>query len=219
VGNKRAFSPHVKWSHYEVAVLRDKYAESSWVEIESLLPARSRSQIQNKANGLGLTRKKPPARTPEEVRQAKREHMAARRAANPQKVREYQMRQYHSQRDRYCERMRNYARRRFFWNRANKLRGPDAATYKDLACIWKNQRGLCALTGVVMTRAAHVDHIVPKARGGGDQASNLQWVCNEVNMAKRDMTNAEFLFMCENVMRWIGQRIAAVDALESTHAA
>ena len=47
-------------------------------------------------------------------------------------------------------------------------------------------------------------------RGGGDNIENLRWLCREANMAKRDMSDGEFLSLCGDVMRWIGERIEAV---------
>lgn len=109
--------------------------------------------------------------------------------------------------------MRDYYARRFFWGKAMKLRRVDRATAKDLAGLWKRQRGRCALTGARLGRDAHLDHKLPKARGGGDEATNLQWVAPSVNLAKRDMTDAEFVAMCANVMTWLGERIAHVERL------
>jgi CRISPR/Cas system Type II protein with McrA/HNH and RuvC-like nuclease domain len=109
--------------------------------------------------------------------------------------------------------MREYAARRFFWNKANKLRGEGAATYIDLARLWKRQRGRCALTGQPLDRTSEIDHKIPRTRGGNDGIENLQWLAKEVNRAKRDMTSDEFADLCANVMRWLGQRIQLVSAL------
>jgi 5-methylcytosine-specific restriction endonuclease McrA len=151
-------------------------------------------------------------RTIEEIRKAKREHMARRRAVNPQAVRDYQNAYHARNRTVQKQKMRNYYARRFFWGRAMKLRGEGRATYKELAALWRRQRGRCALTGNRLDRTAQLDHILPKARGGGDTVANLRWVTLKVNLAKRDMTDAEFAVLCESVMRWIGERIAKVDA-------
>lgn len=32
----------------------------------------------------------------------------------------------------------------------------------------------------------HIDHIVPQSKGGGDELSNLQRLCNECNLSKSD---------------------------------
>lgn len=150
-------------------------------------------------------------RTAEQVREAKRLHMANRRAANPEKVRAYQREHHAKNRERRTASMRSYYAKRFFWGRAMKLRGDDRASTQDLARLWKQQRGKCALTGRRLNRDnAHLDHITPKARNGRDDIGNLRWLCTEANLAKRDLTDEEFMVLCLDVMRWIGERIQMV---------
>ena len=128
-------------------------------------------------------------------------------------------RQYHRERhfknhERNKAKMRAYARRRFFWNREMHLRSAGRATAAQLAALWKSQRGRCALTGRRLTRDnAHLDHIVPKARGGSDCIANLRWLCIEANMSKRAMHDDEFIAMCRDVMSFIGQRIQSVSEI------
>lgn len=153
------------------------------------------------------------AQNREQYLAAKREAMGRYRKHNPDKAREY-ARQWHARnRERQTAKMRDYYARRFFWGRAMKLRGPDRATFKELAAIWKRQRGRCALTGRRLDRTADLDHILPKTRGGTDRADNLRWLAREVNMVKRNLTDAEFILLCADVMQVIGERIAMVDAL------
>jgi 5-methylcytosine-specific restriction endonuclease McrA len=154
-------------------------------------------------------------RSIEEIRKAKREHMARRRAADPQGERAYRRAYHAANRDARTAKMRAYYGRRFFWGKAMKLRGEDRATAKELAALWKAQRGRCALTGRRLDRSAQLDHKTPKARGGGDNPANLQWLCVAANLAKRDLTDAEFAALCGDVMAWIGRRIAAVEALQN----
>lgn len=154
-------------------------------------------------------------RDPEKYRQRKRESMARQRAANPEKMRARERAWWKANRDRNAETMRAYAARRFFWTKAMKLRGNGRGTPRQLAALWKAQRGRCALTGRRLDRSAQLDHKIPRARGGGDSIGNLQWLCESVNLAKRDLTDAEFLALCGNVMAWIGRRIAQVDAVIS----
>lgn len=158
-------------------------------------------------------------RNPDEGRRRKREHMASRRAANPEAARAYQRDFHHRNRERNLAKMRDYYGRRFFWGRAMKLRGEGRATTADLARLWKDQRGRCALTGRRLNRDAHLDHIVAKARGGTDALGNLRWVCTEANLAKRELSDAEFTALCGDVMRFIGERIARVASLEERKAA
>lgn len=90
-------------------------------------------------------------RSPEQVREAKRLHMARRRAENPEGVRNYQRQLRAKNPERTRAKLREYYARRFFWGRA--------------------------------------------------------------------MTDAEFETLCADVMRWIGERIQAVEALTESVAA
>ena len=213
MGSLRSHSPHVRWSEGEVEMLRQHYAEATHERLLALLPGRQLRVIQCKANALGLVRNRCPARTPEERREAKRLHMAQRRVSDPDGARAYARAQYHRNRDRELSAMRAYQARRFFWNKARKLTGPNSATAQDLAALWKAQKGLCALTGRRLDRSAQLDHKLARARGGGDHLSNFQWLCEEANLAKRALTDAEFIALCADVTAWIGRRIAAVEAL------
>lgn len=155
-------------------------------------------------------------RTREEYLRAKREGMARLRAADPEAARA-KAREWHARnRDRQRAKLRDYYKRRFFWAKATKLRQSGAASFQDLARLWKKQRGRCALTGRRLDREiAELDHKLPKVRGGGDEISNLQWVCRAANLAKRDLTDDEFTELCANVMQWIGQRIDMVEQIET----
>ena len=208
MGSLRTFSNHVRWTEAEVSVIEECYADGDWGFILSHLPGRSKSQVQNKAYGLGIVRAKPPKMTADERRKRKRESMARRRASNPEGAREYQRGFYHKNREQQLAYQKQLREKRFFWNRANRLRGKSRADYKSLAALWKSQRGLCALSGAKLTREnAELDHKLPKSRGGKDMIENLQWVTFDVNRAKRSLTDAEFTSLCCAVMEWIGERI------------
>jgi CRISPR/Cas system Type II protein with McrA/HNH and RuvC-like nuclease domain len=150
------------------------------------------------------------ARDIETVRKSKREHMARKRAADPEAARAYSRSYHQANREKTTAKMREYYERRFFWGRAMKLRGSNRATVSDISRLWYAQRGKCALTGRRLDRTAQLDHITPKAKGGDDCASNLRWVCAAINYAKRDMSDAELQALCADVMAWIGRRIAEV---------
>ena len=147
----------------------------------------------------------------DKTRERKRVHMAKVRKDNPEKIRQYQRELYTLKRDDICAKRRQDHKTRIFWTRALKFKG---ITAKQLATLWKQQRGLCALTGRKLDRTAEVDHKLPMARGGGDDLENLQWVTAQANRAKRDLTDIEFLELCQDSVHWIGKRIQeALDAL------
>jgi len=206
---KRAFSHHTRWSESEIAILRSMYRDASWRELLDRLPGRSRSMITCKANGLALIRYRAPKRTPEQVREAKRLSMRKQRMINPQRCAEIQLAHYQRNREHVLRRNREWSHRHFFRNKASRRCG---ATASELFELWKSQRGRCALTGRKLDRTAHLDHILPKARGGIDHIDNYRWVCREANMVKRDLTDDEFVALCRDCMEWIGERIAAQEA-------
>ena len=153
------------------------------------------------------------ARSIEETRKAKREHMARKRAENPEKIREYQLNRHYKNHEKNKAIMRDYASKRFFWVKAMKLRGEGRATTKQIASLWKKQKGLCSLTGAKLDRTSQLDHILPKSKGGTDYIENLQWLSQKANLAKRDLTDDEFIDLCASVMVWIGKRIQMVEDL------
>jgi 5-methylcytosine-specific restriction endonuclease McrA len=66
----------------------------------------------------------------------------------------------------------------------------------------------CGGNGLAADSAvAQLDHIVPRTRGGSHDLENLRWVTTRANLAKRDLTDEEFLDLCVNVAEWIGRRL------------
>ena len=138
--------------------------------------------------------------------------MARIRARDPDGVRRKQREWNDRNRERVRAKLRTYGRKRFFWSKSCRLRREgEAATPIELAKLWKSQGGRCGLTGERLNRAnAELDHILPKARGGGGTISNLRGVTKTANRAKRALTDDEFVALCSPVMRWIGYRIDLV---------
>lgn len=151
-------------------------------------------------------------RDPEKFRKRKRESMAKRRALDLEGARAYARAHHYKNHEASKATMRAYATRRFFWTRAMHLRGERRATAKQLAQLWRRQRGCCALTGRRLTRqSAHLDHVVPLARDGGSELANLRWLCHEANLAKRALSDEQFIALCGDVMAWIGRRIQSLN--------
>jgi 5-methylcytosine-specific restriction endonuclease McrA len=151
-------------------------------------------------------------RDPEKYRRCKRESMAQQRAKDPETSRQKQRVWRTANRERINERFRERWYERFFANRAKRLNNTGLAF--DLWKLWKRQRGRCALTGRRLTREnVELDHIVPKVKGGTHDISNLRWTLKEANRAKRDLSDAEFLALCSDCVRWIGRRVEMVESL------
>jgi 5-methylcytosine-specific restriction endonuclease McrA len=148
------------------------------------------------------------ARSREDYLKAKREGMARLRTRDPEAAKRKRNEFHAKNREQQCARMRAYQRRRFFWWRARRLE----VTPRQLATLWKRQRGRCALTGRRLDRTAQLDHILPRAKGGCDRIENLRWLCPDVNLAKRDMTDEQFTSICQDVLK----QIAVVESMLAT---
>jgi ATP adenylyltransferase len=59
--------------------------------------------------------------------------------------------------------------------------------------VLKKAKFRCELCGIsAEERALEVDHIVPRAKGGGDEIENLQALCYSCNAMKRDRDHTDF---------------------------
>ena len=197
MGKVRKHVPHVSWSEQEVLVLKEGYSTLTHSQLCEQLPGRKLRVIQSKANGLELTRDKPPKRTADQTREAKRKHMAEKRKANPAAARDYRNAYHSANKGRINARHRERTVTRLFWSRALRFSG---ITALQLANIWKKQKGFCALTGAKLDRTAQLDHKLPLARGGDNTIENLQWTTAQANKSKRDLTDSEFYALCKEVV-------------------
>jgi len=93
---------------------------------------------------------------------------------------------------------------------------PTTVTAKRLMQLIETQGYRCALSGRPLTpETASIDHIVPVARGGTHDMSNVWIVDHRVNLAKGVMTTEEFVAMCREVVEYQNgksQRHGAPDA-------
>lgn len=97
---------------------------------------------------------------------------------------------------------RQYRNRTFFDKRARSCDFKYSVGVAKMLCsLWKEQRGLCSLTGRRLTRwNAEVDHIIPISKGGSNERSNLRWLHKDVNQAKRSLSDDEFIDLCRDVI-------------------
>jgi hypothetical protein len=65
----------------------------------------------------------------------------------------------------------------------------------DLLALFTTQSGKCAYSGlpIQIGISAQLDHIQPLSRGGSHDLSNVQWVHQDVNQMKRDLSEEVFL--------------------------
>lgn len=87
----------------------------------------------------------------------------------------------------------------FFKRKAAPYKGVAVA---DLIKLYLKQKGICALCGddiLFDSQRTHIDHIIPRAKGGEDEVSNFEFACSTCNYAKRDMSLKEFVLMCLKV--------------------
>lgn len=120
--------------------------------------------------------------------------------------------------EKYLKRSRDYGAklrdRHFFRWRARCW--SNGVTARQLANLWKKQRGKCALSGLKLGRDAHLDHIVPVSRGGTGKLENIRWLDPWVNIARQNLSDEEFYERCNQVAEFIGRRIvSAVERAET----
>lgn len=88
-------------------------------------------------------------------------------------------------------------------------------TAAELESMWNEQQGLCGLTGRQLDfDTAHLDHIVPRTRGGSDERGNLRWTTKEANEAKGNLLDEEFMLLCTQIAEYIGRRLMEATATE-----
>lgn len=105
---------------------------------------------------------------------------------------------------------RQYIRKHHFFQwRAQTLSAKKAkgVTAIGLARLWKAQRGRCALSGRKLGRDAHIDHIIPMAKGGATVLENLRFLDPDVNFARRAMLDEDFIRLCEDVLHQVWERL------------
>jgi hypothetical protein len=78
---------------------------------------------------------------------------------------------------------------RAIWHkrRARKVAAGGSYDADDLAAILEAQNFCCSYCSADLRKVKkHIDHIMPLARGGSNDKSNLQYTCNSCNCKKRD---------------------------------
>ena len=154
-----------------------------------------------------------------EYREANREEHLARsrrwREQNPDKVSAYRVRYHNEHREErhvkfksWRETNLDYAREcNRHWSRANPERnrasrnrrrarlvaGGGNHTHEDVLLLLRTQKNKCWWCGISIDGSKyHVDHRIPLAKGGGNNAENLCIACPPCNLSKHDKLPFEF---------------------------
>jgi 5-methylcytosine-specific restriction endonuclease McrA len=104
-----------------------------------------------------------------------REYFAKWREANKDKIRAYRQ-------------ARKGVLRRFDKMGLGKAEG-EALLQQRTVCVF------CGAAGIL-----HLDHKLPKSRGGSNRPENLQWLCQTCNQAKGALTVEEFFAHIQKVL-------------------
>lgn len=102
-----------------------------------------------------------------------------------------------------------YRDRHFFRVRAYQVnwRNSSNITAQQLAKLWHDQKGVCALSGERLTaQNAHLDHILSRSVGGPTTISNLRWLHEVVNHAKWTFTDVDFILFCRKIVAYADLR-------------
>ena len=74
----------------------------------------------------------------------------------------------------------------------------------SLRAILERQEYRCSLTGETLNpEGCSLDHKTPLSRGGRHVNENVQFITNDANRLKGEMTNEEFIAMCQSVVTHI----------------
>jgi 5-methylcytosine-specific restriction endonuclease McrA len=91
------------------------------------------------------------------------------------------------------EKMRGYTASSDAKRRAAKAGSVGSWTEKDVREIFQKQRGRCAVCRCRLPESFHRDHVVPLARGGSNDKSNLQLLCRSCNSRKHKKDPIRFM--------------------------
>ena len=80
---------------------------------------------------------------------------------------------------------------------------------KDLHDVWQQQEGLCAYTKLPLSSEAHQLNTVSLDRIDSDKdytADNIQLVCIPINTMKSDLTEDQFIHLCQLVSQNVSKQ-------------
>ena len=95
---------------------------------------------------------------------------------------------------------------KFFTSMLNPKRKKDGLTHTDLEQAWKQQKGLCALSGIPLTMkvgqgGSPTNVSIDRLNAGGEYTKkNIQLVCKAVNSFRNNLSIREFRWWCQRVV-------------------
>ena len=114
-----------------------------------------------------------------------------------------------SNKDKFLQLKGEHKVRSFFKYRATSLRENGIVLTTNecatkLFWKWISQRGRCAYTGrkLQYDRTTHIDHIIPRSKGGSNHPDNLQFICSEANQAKSNLTHEDFIVLIKDIVKY-----------------
>jgi 5-methylcytosine-specific restriction endonuclease McrA len=80
-------------------------------------------------------------------------------------------------------------------------------TFKTQELLSKiGENPICYLTGrpidLLDGKSYHLDHIIPKNRGGQNSLDNCNIACKDANQAKGNLLYDEFIVLCQEVLNF-----------------
>lgn len=82
--------------------------------------------------------------------------------------------------------------------------------YKDVLDKF-NENPVCYLTGrpidLNCPQTYHLDHIVPRCKGGDNSLENLGFTCKEANQAKSGLLLEDFISLCKDILEFQGYNV------------
>lgn len=96
------------------------------------------------------------------------------------------------------------------FHRDKKLWKYPPMTFKVKDLLEKiGENPICYLTGrpinLLDGQSYHLDHIIPKNKGGENSLENCNIACRDANQAKGNLLHEEFILLCEEVLKFYKQ--------------
>lgn len=148
---------------------------------------RANSEFRQKVNRVSATQKARRRQVDPEWRD--RENAGSRRyyQENKQRIHAHMLHRYHTD-PKYKAKVRAYEHRRRKW------RGKDGNNFNasDVLRLYEAQKARCYYCGKSIKDGYHIDHVLPRDRGGSNAPGNIVLACAFCNLSKHNKTLEEW---------------------------